>query len=348
MSDVFISYKREDESRVGRLVQALKKAGLNVWWDRGLPGGESWRANIQSALTEAKCVIVAWTRESTGPAGDFVRDEAGQAKARGILVPIVLEPGARPPLGFGELQAIDLAHWRGATSDPFFGDLVAAVHAKLEGKPVPPAKGPMHRLLRRLTLGSIGSAITAGLIAFFVNASVQERVCTAPLGQPMVSDVCGAMHLGSQPSHDERIAWNSLPPGSCAALRTYVERFPDGVYRSRAADMIAARRTWVEQSWTPAQQPIALYVGRDAPPSPNEDQARAAAIARGNVQAARRCQDFAASGLHRFSSATAEAQEWICDRSGAGVVCGFDGRAMCQLDERHDVEQESCGGASHK
>lgn len=38
MTDVFISYKREDEARVGRLVQALEKAGLKLWWDRDLPG----------------------------------------------------------------------------------------------------------------------------------------------------------------------------------------------------------------------------------------------------------------------------------------------------------------------
>ena len=36
MNEVFISYKREDEPRVGRLVRALEDAGFSVWWDRGL------------------------------------------------------------------------------------------------------------------------------------------------------------------------------------------------------------------------------------------------------------------------------------------------------------------------
>ena len=132
MTDIFLSYKREDEARVGRLVRALEKAGLAVWWDRRLPGGESWRTNVGNELDKAKCVIVAWTHESTGPAGDFVRDEAGEAKARGILVPVLLEPGVHPPLGFGEIQSIDLSHWRGNARDPFFLDLVAACQAKLE------------------------------------------------------------------------------------------------------------------------------------------------------------------------------------------------------------------------
>jgi len=112
MNEIFISYKREDEVRVGRLVRALETAGLSPWWDRGLAGGENWRSQIQNALDAAKCVIVVWTNQSVGPAGDFVRDEAMQAKRRGVLVPVMLDK-VDPPLGFGEVQAIDLSHWKG-------------------------------------------------------------------------------------------------------------------------------------------------------------------------------------------------------------------------------------------
>ena len=105
MNEVFVSYKREDEPRVGRLVRALEDAAFSVWWDRGLGGRESWRAEIQSALDAAKCVIVVWTHASVSPAGDFVRDEAGQAKRRGVLVPVTLERVA-PPLGFGRSKRL--------------------------------------------------------------------------------------------------------------------------------------------------------------------------------------------------------------------------------------------------
>ena len=116
MSDVFISYKREDEVRVGRLARALEKAGLDIWWDRGLPGGESWRTNIVNALDAARCVVVVWSHGSVGIEGAFVRDEATRAMSRGILVPVMIDRVA-PPLGFGELQAIDLTHWRGAVGE---------------------------------------------------------------------------------------------------------------------------------------------------------------------------------------------------------------------------------------
>jgi hypothetical protein len=180
MNEVFVSYKREDEARVGRLVQALEGTGLSVWWDRGLSGGESWRRQIQAALDGAKCVIVVWTHDSVGPAGDFVRDEAGQAKRRGVLVPVFFDR-VTPPLGFGELQAIDLTHWKGNSRDPFFQDLLAAVTAKLDGRPVPPAKGPMQRLVRRLTWSSLASAVSFGGLALAFNLfSAQEQVCAMP------------------------------------------------------------------------------------------------------------------------------------------------------------------------
>ena len=112
MTDVFVSYKRDDEVRVGRLVKALQKQGLSIWWDRELPGGEQWRAKLEAALAQAKCAVVVWTRASTGADGGFVKDEAARAARRQILVPVTLDK-VEPPLGFGELQAVD----RGADVD---------------------------------------------------------------------------------------------------------------------------------------------------------------------------------------------------------------------------------------
>src|SRR4051812_28464782 len=107
MSEIFISYKSKDVDRIARLARALESSGFSVWWDRRLPGGENWHAQIRTALDQARCVIVAWTHASVGPAGDFVRDEARAAKQQGLLVPVKLDR-VSPPLGFGEIQAIDL------------------------------------------------------------------------------------------------------------------------------------------------------------------------------------------------------------------------------------------------
>jgi hypothetical protein len=197
---------------------------------------------------------------------------------------------------------------------------------------------------RFLTFGSAAGVAAAFGVAFAVDLlNMQNHLCTAPVVQPGLSDFCGAVKLGDRPSRAERLAWTSLKGGDCQALRAHVERFPAGVYRDDAADLISARRVSIEQQWAPADRLLAIYVGRDGSASPTEAAAKAAAVARATAQAERRCRDFAASGLFRFVAASSEPQEWICERAGAGFICGFDGRAVCSLSERRDIERESCG-----
>lgn len=342
MNEVFVSYKREGEARVGRLVQALEGTGLSVWWDRGLPGGESWRQQIQTALDAAKCVIVVWTHDSVGPTGDFVRDEAGQAKRRGALVPVLFDK-ISPPLGFGELQAIDLTHWKGNPRDPFFQDVVEAVRAKLDGRPVPPSKGPMKRLVRRLTWSSLAGTVGfGGLVLVFNLFSAQEQVCVLPLLQPKLSDTCGALGLGHRPAQVERLAWDRCD-GSCDALRKHIEQFPSGAYREQAADLLTARRIIQTETWTPSTRTLALFVGQESIPIRDEVTARSAALARAQSAAERLCKGFAATTAFHLKGVTPVAQQWHCERVSGGVACGFDGEAVCALEERRVEEQESCG-----
>ena len=342
MNEIFISYKREDEARVGRLVRALEGVGHSVWWDRGLSGGESWRNQILTALQAAKCVIVIWTHESVGPSGDFVRDEASQAKRRGVLVPVMLDK-VDPPLGFGELQMIDLTHWKGKPSDPFFQDLCAAVSAKLEGRPVPPAKGPMKRLVRQMTWSTVSAAGLGTLIFGFNLFSAQDQVCGLSLFQPQISDACGSLGLGNRPTRKERIAWQDREQGSCEALRVHIQNFPEGAYRNAAADMLAGKRVTQTETWTPATRRLALFTGDEATPSHTEAKAQSSALVRAQVSAERLCKGFAAGTLFRFLSARPAAQQWNCSRTTSGVVCGFEGEAVCEVEERKIQETELCG-----
>src|SRR6185295_17475852 len=112
MSDVFVSYKAEDRPRVEPLVEALEAEGLSVWWDARVGGGEAWREAIAEQLDGAKCVIVIWSKRSTGPEGRFVRDEANHAQHRGTYLPVTIDK-VQPPLGFGEMQALSLIGWKG-------------------------------------------------------------------------------------------------------------------------------------------------------------------------------------------------------------------------------------------
>jgi len=106
--DVFISYAREDQHSVARLVRALESRGLNVFWDRDIPAGETFLTYIQSRLDSASVVVVAWSRKSVG--SEFVYSEASRARSRGVLLPVLVE-AVVPPLGLDAVQAANLVPW---------------------------------------------------------------------------------------------------------------------------------------------------------------------------------------------------------------------------------------------
>jgi hypothetical protein len=263
--------------------------------------------------------------------------------ARGILVPVTID-AVGPPLGFGELQAIDLTRWRGAQGDPFFQDLVGVIRAKLEGAPTPKPKGPTARVARRMLYGASSSAGLAAIAAFAFNTfGVATNVCTIPGAQPGLSDACGACGLGGRPSREERVAWAGKPAGSCQALRDHIARFPEGAYRREAADLLTARRVTSEDVWSPSVRSLALYQPQTADGAPDEAAAHTKALAAAQTQADNLCRGFAAATSFRFRAATPQPTTWSCNKGGGGVVCGFEGQVACQLDEKATVEHEVCG-----
>jgi hypothetical protein len=260
-----------------------------------------------------------------------------------VLVPVKLDK-VDPPLGFGEIQTIDLTHWKGSSRDPFFQDLTAAVAAKLEGRAPPPAKGPTKRLMRHLTYSGLGTAMVFGCASLGFNFfRVQERVCGTPLLQPVISDVCGELRLGDRPTKAERIAWAARKPGSCTDLRTHIERFPNGAYAAEAATMLAARRVTQTEFWTPTTRRLALFEPQAHVVFPNKTAAQADALALAQADAERKCREFAATTLFRLKSATPAPQVWNCSPTRKGLASGFEGAAVCELEERRIQEQETCG-----
>ena len=109
--------------------------------DAQIEGGTAWRQSIERELNAAKCVIVTWSKRSVGPEGNFVRDEASRAMERGTYLPVKID-SSRPPLGFGETQALTLTGWKGSLVDPRYVAIVASVRAVMGSKPIP---GLAHR-----------------------------------------------------------------------------------------------------------------------------------------------------------------------------------------------------------
>jgi hypothetical protein len=242
------------------------------------------------------------------------------------------------------MQAVDLTRWKGGSRDPFFNDLVAAVAAKIKGRPVPPARGPMKQLTRRATYSGFGSAIIFCVAAFGSNTfRAQDRVCIARLLQPGISDLCGALGLGGRPTKLERMAWQGRQPGSCAALRTHIERFPNGIYRAEAQGLLAARQVTQTEVWSTRERRLALFEPQTEPSSSNKTAAQNASVAAAQSSAARLCNGFAAATSFRLKSVRPVPHKWDCPSNATGITCGFEGEAVCELEERSIEEHERCG-----
>ena len=67
-------------------------------------------------LDAARCVVVVWT--ATSVEREFIWSEVDRVKDRGIVIPVKLDPNARIPLGFDQLQHLDLTTWKGRATKP--------------------------------------------------------------------------------------------------------------------------------------------------------------------------------------------------------------------------------------
>jgi TolB-like protein len=139
MADVFVSYATEDRERVAPLVEAFKRQGWSVWWDRGIGPGQKFDEVIERELESARCAVVVWTQNSV-VGSDWVRSEALGAMEREILVPVRLDD-VRPPIAFRRVQASDLLGWPdhhdGAQYSALIGSVASLVGATPHTNPEP-------------------------------------------------------------------------------------------------------------------------------------------------------------------------------------------------------------------
>jgi len=123
---VFLSYSRGDLARATPVIKALQGAGFNVWWDGLLGGGTAFAKTTETALETANAVVVLWSAQSVQ--SHWVRDEATRGRDRQCLVPVSID-GTAAPLGFGQIQHVDLSKWRGKAGAPAITELIEAVRA---------------------------------------------------------------------------------------------------------------------------------------------------------------------------------------------------------------------------
>ena len=123
-----MSYSHDDREPVSRIATGLSGHGHNVWWDRRLAGGDDFGAKIESALLNAECAVVAWSKTARNSL--WVRAEATMARESGKLVQLSLD-GARPQLPFNILHLLDFSGWKGDPGEPSFVELNDSVESVL-------------------------------------------------------------------------------------------------------------------------------------------------------------------------------------------------------------------------
>jgi adenylate cyclase len=138
VTDIFLSYNREDQARAKLFAEAFEAQGFKVWWDVGLRTGEAYDEVTETALRTAKAVVVLWSKKSVQ--SRWVRAEATLADRNKTLVPCMIEPCERPIM-FELTQTAELSDWTGATDDKAFAAFLGDV-ARFVGKDLASARAP--------------------------------------------------------------------------------------------------------------------------------------------------------------------------------------------------------------
>ena len=171
MSDIFISYASADRERARLLADALASRGYSVWWDRTIPPGRVFDEVIQEAIQSARCMVVLWSADSVR--SNWVKTEAAEGAARGILVPALVSEVA-PPIEFKRIQSANLSQWNGDEADGEYRNLLASIEdlikkdarAGMPRPPITPQPAP------GVTASRLGAIKTFGMGAIFALAAV--------------------------------------------------------------------------------------------------------------------------------------------------------------------------------
>ncbi len=141
MSDIFLSYTKDDKARILPIVKLLKERGWSVWWDFNIPPGSKFPKVIQEAINSSSCVIVMWSENSVS--SEWVEIEAEEGRERGILIPVYLDD-VKVPIQFKLIEGARLEDWDGDSAHPELISLYKSIAAITGKEPIviPPSKGP--------------------------------------------------------------------------------------------------------------------------------------------------------------------------------------------------------------
>ncbi|NNU17684.1 TIR domain-containing protein [Parvularcula sp. ZS-1/3] len=183
MADIFISYARPDQEKVGALAAALEERGFSVWLDRMIGPGSEYSRDIEHELERAGVVLVCWSEASAE--SRWVRDEASAGAEAGKLIAVSLDQSL-PPMGFRQFQTADLSGWPERGSEGF-QQLTETLAARTNQAPqvtAPPSPTPEKPRSQKplfLAAGLGAVALLAGWLFFLAPFSGERSGMDEPL-----------------------------------------------------------------------------------------------------------------------------------------------------------------------
>ena len=161
---VFLSYASQDADAARRLCDALRAAGLEVWFDQSeLRGGDAWDASIRNQIKECALFVPIISNNTEARLEGYFRlewrlaDQRTHLMAAGnpFLLPVVVDgtkdAGARVPDSFMDVQWTRLADGDAAVLDKFAARVAKLVAGSASSGINAPNAAPVNEFGNNLT-----------------------------------------------------------------------------------------------------------------------------------------------------------------------------------------------------
>ncbi len=113
---LFFSYSHQEEEICSKIVEALRKRGHEIWFDREkIRPGNDWREEIANGILSSNGVIAFLSKTSVRDPGVCLNELSIAIGVRGSNIKTVLlepENNVTPPSSISHIQWLDMSNWR--------------------------------------------------------------------------------------------------------------------------------------------------------------------------------------------------------------------------------------------
>jgi hypothetical protein len=260
MTDVYLSYAREDRESVRLLSEMLQFEGWDVWMDPSDPSAAT-SAAIDMKLGSAGAILVLWSGYSRH--SEYVRSEAATGLYKNKLIQVTLD-GLGAPSPFDQVGLLQLRGWAGERDHPEWRRIMEAVrlYAGAPGSARPlvqrrAASGPAYLEPRRqIAWGPIIAAgvLVAGGAGIWMadpfgwratRTAVAAEVPRPAVAAPTVTEAVRTI----EDTAASQQAWARIDRKSPDGLRDFIHDFPNATSAETAQSLL---RVLDAQAWVDA------------------------------------------------------------------------------------------------